>query len=85
MCNPRQEADDHTKRHATCTTNKRGILPHEIIVSGGLSVRMHALLTIMTIFTSSLHLGAEGGQTHDGITSPNNDVWAFESWVTDFL
>ena len=67
MCNPSQEGHDHAKRHATCTTNKRGILPHEIIVSGGLSVRIRALLTIMTIFTSSLHLGAEGGKPMMGL------------------
>ena len=61
MCNPCQEGHNHAKRHATFTMNKRGISLDEIF-SGGLSVWMHALLTIIAICTLSLHLGAEGGK-----------------------
>ena len=59
MCNPCQEGNDHAKRHATFTMNKRGIWLDEIFC-GMLSIWMHALLTIIAICTLSLDVGAEG-------------------------
>jgi hypothetical protein len=61
VCKPRQEGHVHAKRHATFTMNKRGI-PHDEIFSEGLSIWMHALLTIIAICTVSLYLGTEGSK-----------------------
>ena len=55
MCNPHQEGHNHAKRHVALATNKRGI-SLDAKLSGGRSVQMCALtVTIMAVFTISLH------------------------------
>ena len=85
MCNPCQEGHNHAKRHPAFAINQRGISLDEqlcremkcsdVCFDCNHNGNLHNQLTPLIRW----------GQTDDEMTSRNNYVWAFESWVTAFV